>query len=272
MRLFGERRCVCPMVGSRLCQGTGSFLLGQALVMLLCVPAFAAHPLITDDTGTQGEGMFQIEANFQYSHHRQGRVTEKSFELETIISCGVMDDVDLVAGVPYQHVSTKERGFRNTEAGISDVALEVKWRFLEHSGWSLALKPGITVPTGDKDKGLGLGRISPSLFFILTKETEPLAFHLNLGYMRNENRLDERTDLWHASIASEVEILKELKAVANIGVERNSSKDSATLPAFILGGFICSLTQNLDLDVGLKAGLTRSEPDYSILAGVAWRF
>lgn len=272
MRLFGERRCVPPMAGLWLCQGTVRLLLGQALVMLRCMPVFAAHPLITDDTGTQGEGKFQMEANVQYSHHGHPGITENSLELETIISYGVMDDVDLVVSVPYQHVRSKQYGSRNTEAGISDVSLEVKWRFFEDSGWSLALKPGVTVPTGEQDNGLGLGRFSPHIFFIITRDMEPMAFHLNLGCMRNENRLDERTDLWHASLTSEWEIVKDLKAVANIGAEHNSVKDSATPPAFILGGFICSLTENLDVDVGLKAGLTRSELEYSILAGVAWRF
>ncbi len=29
--------------------------------------AYAAHPLITDDTGTQGKGKFQIEINSEFS-------------------------------------------------------------------------------------------------------------------------------------------------------------------------------------------------------------
>jgi hypothetical protein len=33
----------------------------SALVCCLTGPAFAAHPLITEDTGTQGEGRFQLE-------------------------------------------------------------------------------------------------------------------------------------------------------------------------------------------------------------------
>jgi hypothetical protein len=87
--------------------------------------------------------------------------------------------MDLVVGVPYLHVRTKERGSRSSQAGVSDVSVELKWRFFEESGWSLALKPGITIPTGDRDKGLGSGRVSPSLFLITTKEIEAWAFHLN---------------------------------------------------------------------------------------------
>lgn len=110
------------------------------------------------------------------------------------------------------------------------------------------------------------------MFFITTKKLEPWSFHLNVGYNRNENRLGERTDLWHASMASEWEIIEDFKLVANVGAERNPERTSTIPPAFILGGLIYSLTESLDLDVGVKGGLTRTESDYSILAGLAWRF
>jgi hypothetical protein len=264
------RLCACGIPG--IVRDMGMFLLAQVLVVLFCLPAFAAHPLITDDAATQGEGKFQIEVNGEYFHDDHSWATEDGFEIETIVSYGVLDNMDLVVGVPYLHVRTKERGSRSSQAGVSDVSVELKWRFFEESGWSLALKPGITIPTGDRDKGLGSGRVSPSLFLITTKEIEAWAFHLNLGYLRNENAVGEKEDLWHASMASEWELVKGLRAVANVGVERASERDSATPAAFILGGLIYSLRENLDVDVGVKKGLTKSEGDYSILAGIAWRF
>jgi hypothetical protein len=35
-------------------------------ILLIASPSWAAHPLITDDTGTQGKGKFQLELNGQY--------------------------------------------------------------------------------------------------------------------------------------------------------------------------------------------------------------
>jgi hypothetical protein len=35
-------------------------LIFVALLLIVC-PSWAAHPLITDDTGTQGKGKFQLE-------------------------------------------------------------------------------------------------------------------------------------------------------------------------------------------------------------------
>jgi hypothetical protein len=43
-------------------------------------------------------------------------------------------------------------------------------------------------------------------------------------------------------------------------------------PAFILGGVIYSITESLDIDFGIKAGLNDVETDYAFLAGLAFRF
>jgi hypothetical protein len=180
--------------------------------------------------------------------------------------------VDIVLGIPYQHIRLKEDGQKNTEDGLLDISLELKWCFYEKDGLSFALKPGITLPTGDDERGLGAGKVTYSAFFITTKEIEPWAFHLNLGYIRNENRADERKDLWHASLAGSVEAIKDLSLVANVGIERNTDRNVNTHPAFILGGVIYSLSENLDIDFGLKAGLNKPETDYAVLAGLAWRF
>lgn len=237
----------------------------------------AAHPLITDDTGTQGKGKFQVEVNSEFGWDEETtddvRTKEKGGEVSTIFSYGVAERADLVIGVPYRWNKVKEDGETTSdEDGLSDISLELKWRLWETEGLSFALKPGLTVPTGEEEKGLGTGRVTASLFFITTAETGPWAFQLNVGYLRNENRVDEEKNLWHASLAVEVEMVKDLKLVGNIGAERNTDSESNEDPAFILGGLIYSVTENLDIDFGVKGGLNLAETDLALLAGMAFRF
>lgn len=234
--------------------------------------SYAAHPLITDDTGTQGKGKFQLEVNGEYGHDKDDGVTTKTTQLASTLTYGIIDPLDIVFGIPYQHIRTKDSESAVSEDGISDVSIEAKWKFYEKDGLSFALKPGITLPTGDEERGLGAGKVTSHLFFISTKEIKPWAFHLNLGYIRNENKVDERKNLWHASLATTVEVIKDLKLVGNIGVERNTEKGSDIDPAFILGGLIYSVSENFDIDFGVKGGLTKPETDYSVLAGITWRF
>lgn len=232
----------------------------------------AAHPLITDDTGTQGKKNFQLELNSEFAHEAEDGAKEDAFEFSSVLSYGLADAVDIVLGIPYQHLRLQGDGQKNTEDGLSDISLELKWRLYEKDGLSLALKPGITLPTGDDERGLGAGKVTYSAFFITSKEIEPWAFHLNLGYIRNENKADERKNLWHASLAATVEAIKNLTVAANVGIERNVDSNVNTHPAFILGGVIYSLSDNLDIDAGIKAGINKPETDYSVLAGLAWRF
>lgn len=246
------------------------------LILLHAAVSYAAHPLITDDTGTQGKGGLQLELNAEYAYDKEREedvtVTEKATEISTTLSYGVADTVDFVLGIPFQWVRVTEDGRRvESESGFADVALELKWRFYEQNGLSFALKPGISIPTGDDQRGLGTGRVGWGLFLIGSKETAPWAFHANVGYTRNENSADERENIWHASVAATVEVAEGLQLAANTGIETNPDRGSNTHPVFIIGGIIYSISENVDIDFGIKAGLNRAETDYAVLAGIAWR-
>lgn len=249
------------------------------LFMLILSPtAFAAHPLITDDTGTQGKGKNQLEFIGEYGKDSEEGVTEKGIEIPAIpfLSYGITEAIDIVFGLPYISVTREDAGETSAVRGIGDASIELKTRFYEKNGLSLALKPGISIPTGDEEKGLGNGKTSVSMFVIATQETGPWAFHFNAGYIRNEYKLqaDEdanRKDIWHASVASQAEVMTDLNLVFNVGMARNPDVTSNRNPAFLLGGLIYAVHENLDLDLGLKTGLNRVETDYSVLAGITWR-
>jgi hypothetical protein len=95
---------------------------------------------------------------------------------------------------------------------------------------------------------------------------------LNLGYIKNVNDIEERVDLYHASLAGEWQVLKSVRLAVNGGVEENSGATSSEDRVFILGGLIYSPTENLDFDAGIKIGVTDSETDYMFLGGVTFRF
>ena len=246
-------------------------------ILLVPAAAWAAHPLITDDAGTQGKGKFQLEVNGQYDADKEtvAGVSVKSTggQAGSTLSYGVIDNADLVLNVPYVWGKVTEDGVSvYEEKGLSDVSFEVKWRFFEQDGLSVALKPGVSFPTGSDEKGLGTGKTGYHLFLIGSKEAAPWAFHANLGYMRNENKADEEKNLWHASLATTYEVVKDLKLVGNIGMERNADKAADNDPAFLIAGAIYSVAENIDLDAGVKYGLSSSETDVSFMVGAAFRF
>ncbi|UZJ37331.1 transporter [Prosthecochloris sp. SCSIO W1103] len=254
-------------------------LLLAFMLMLFTLPLYAAHPLITDDTGTQGAGRFQLEINSEFTDDEEDAVDETGGEVATILSYGITDDIDVVLGLPYVWYRVKEDGFTVADAdGVGDLTLEVKWRFFEYEdrGLSVALKPAVSFPTGDDEKGLGNGKVSGGGALLVSKEGVLGKLHLNLAYMYNEYGLDEddmllRNDIWHASFAGEINVTADMVGVCNIGVETNPEKGMDDHPAFLLGGLIYSVTQNFDIDAGVKWGLNDVETDTTWLAGVALR-
>ena len=247
------------------------------MVLLLPISVWAAHPLITDDTGTQGKGKFQFEVNGQYDTDKETvndvYVKTTGGQAAASLSFGVIDGVDLIVGLPYLWSKVKEDGVVTyNDQGFSDTTLDVKWRVFEKDGISLGVKQGFSFPTGRDTRGLGSGKIGSHSFIILSEERGPMAFHLNLGYIWNNNTLDERVELWHASFATTYELVKGLKLAGNIGIQRNPDKTTNNDPAYVLGGVIYSPVENFDIDFGVKYGLTKSETDLSYLAGITVRF
>lgn len=252
------------------------------IMVVMSGTAFGAHPLITDDAGTNGKGKFQMELNGEFAYDKEKSdgitVKEKGYEAGITISAGIFDNLDIVCGLPYQWNRTKEDGtLVSDENGISDIGLELKWRLFEQNGLSLALKPGLTIPSGNEDKGLGTGKVCYGATFIASKEIDPFAFHLNLGYTHNEFKLkaDEESNednLWHVSVAGTYDVVENLQLVANLGIERNSDKESGTDPSFALIGLIYSITPDVDVDLGFKAGLSKTETDSALLMGLTMRF
>jgi hypothetical protein len=128
------------------------------------------------------------------------------------------------------------------------------------------------IPTGNENKGLGTGRIDYGAYFIITKEFDPWAIHANLGYIRNENKIDERSDVWQVSLATTYEMVENLKLCADIGAMTNRDKTSEVEPSYLLVGFIYSAKENFDISFGVKVGLNKPETDWSLLPGMTYRF
>lgn len=234
--------------------------------------ARAAHPLITEDTGTQGKGRFQLELTTEHGYQDEDYAAEHERHFAATFSWGARDNLDVIFTLPYQRVSLEASDGIETHSGISDAGVDAKWRFFENDGLSMAFKPGITFPTGDEAAGLGSGKSAYSLFLVTTIEPEPWAFHLHLGYLRHRNTVDEREGIWHTSLGGWREVGKKLKIVGDIGANTNTDKASDNETAFLILGVIYSLNPDFDLDAGVKKGLTNPETDYALLGGVTLRF
>jgi hypothetical protein len=227
--------------------------------------AMAAHPLVTDDTGTQGAGNNQLEINSDHVTARDGSSQNVG---DVTYTRGLTDTLDVFADQPLT-VSTPR--------GIGDTSLGLKWRFFENGDTSVAFKTSVSLANANDEKGFGSGRSNISTLLILSQNVGAWVFHYNLGLQTNRFKSQDmqdanRSSLWQTSAAATYALTPELRAVADIGVKRNADISTQKNPSYALTGVIYSPHKSVDLDAGLKFGLNDASIRRQFGAGVTLHF
>jgi hypothetical protein len=244
-----------------------------AVAAATCGAAHATHPLLTEDTGTQGVGGIQVELTGERA--RDDDILPgvlRSTRPAALLSYGVADTADLQVGASHLRLTLEDGAGTTAAAGLSDVSVDLKWRFLERGPLSLGLKPGVTIPTGEHERGLGSGRWTVGALGILSYEPGPLAFHSHVGYRYNNNLLGERRSLWHFSGAFVLQATERLKLVADLAYDTNPFPSGGRPLVHSVLGAIYGATRDIDLDVGVKLGHSTAAIDLTWLAGLTVRW
>ena len=192
-------------------------------ILCFAAPAFAAQPLITDDTGTMGVMKFQLETGTEFGWNREdnnGVATDAPYQLLSLtLTAGVLDSLGLVLALPFCWQQVEENGLKTYDnGGLNDLSLALKWRFLELGPASFALKPSITIPSGDYNRGLSDARPAYGATLISTVEFKPVTISANAGYTiqkyTDADRSTCRENLWNLSMSGTAEVIKGLQMVA----------------------------------------------------------
>jgi hypothetical protein len=251
------------------------FLLA-VFVFLLCalapLSARAAHPLITEDTATQGQGNFQLELTSEHTTLRESGANQPLILTTTAFSHGVVDSVDVILALPHLRLGHSVASGTPGARGLTDLGLDVKWRFYEKEKLSLAFKPGMTFPTGDDTRNLGSGRHTWSAYVTTSYATAPWTWLLHLGHVHHNNTFSERVDIWHVSAAVVRQVGEKLKLILDAGIDTNTDRRAETDPGFLITGLIYTPRRNFDIDVGYKLESTESWRARSLLAGLTLRW
>ena len=172
--------CAARLPGSRIaCRPVPApFRLPAAWLALVAAPAFAAHPLQTEDTGTQGTGQVEIEDGLQRAVTAGASVAT----WQPQVSVGLAETVDAI--VQPSWVSMRAAGTPG-ECGEGDANLDAKWRFAEGGAWSLAVRAGLELPTAQRGLGLPRGHAGQHALLALTWDAASTLLHLNLRTMQN---------------------------------------------------------------------------------------
>jgi hypothetical protein len=259
--------------------------------MLALAPAARAlPPFITDDTGTQGDGRWQLELIGEHVHHERSADADGASVTQlrqitagaAVLTRGFGERLDLAVTLVGLANSVEENGtLQQKSSGLGDVVLEAKWRFYERGDTSLALKPSLSLPTGDETRDLGTGKSSYAINLILTREAGPWVLMANaafirLRYQREEDEQSNHSHLRRYSAGATYEAAEGLRLAAELGYRTNASKDDPFLPgrngSYGMLGAIWSFSRNDDLALGVRRAASSGEYDWAFIAGGTFRW
>jgi hypothetical protein len=245
------------------------FPLGWMLAALaLALPARASHPLLTDDTNVLGAGVWEFEVHGERARRDASEGSSKTTELITKLAYGLAETLDVELELPY----LRETLDGAVTSGRGDAALAAKWRFYQaDGGFSMALKPGVLLPTGRDELGLGAGKTRWGASLLAAYERSSIELIGHVAYVRNRNDIGERVDLWHLSAALRWAMSERLKLVADVARESNPDPMARAFDELVFG-LTYAAGPRVDLGIGLKYGLNEPADDRGVRAGVKLRW
>jgi len=240
-----------------------------ALISCLLIPsAFAAHPLVTDDTGTQGAKGNQIEFSTDWTQSAGG----KTRAADMTYTRGLTEDLDLALTIPGIYGAPRQQA-----TGFNDLSIGAKWRFMDTDQFSLGIKPEWIPATANSARGLGNGRDSFSLALIAQISLNDLTILINQSHAHNrfkndDTRLENRARINQTSAAVLYAIRDSVSLVADIGQRDSDASDQTAKTRFSVLGVIWSIHESLDLDAGVQRTRTPDEAEKQWGIGITWRF
>ena len=238
-----------------------------ALVFAAAAPvAFAAHPLQTEDTGTQGAGNLEIENGLSRARHDS--TTQTVYQPQ--FSLGLLTTLDAIV----QPAFVWQAAPRDSASGWGDTNVDAKWRFWGSDPLSLAIRAGVELSTNDHGFGLTHGKKSEHALLALTWDHAPTTVHLNLGttVVPRAAATPARRSMISASAAVMQQIDEHLILTLDATLGQSPNPRQGPWPGTVLAGAIWTVNPGLDLDVGWQRSVRDQPVARTRLAGLTYRF
>ncbi len=159
-------------------------LLSWLLIVVSASLCSAFPPFRTEDAGTTPQGGFGVELGNAFTSSDNGKENLTTLTLIYGIADWIEADMDFA-------FLTVRPDSRQNESGFGDILFLSKFKIFGENGIvssndilpGLVIEPSFSIPTGDEDKGLGLGETRLGLLLAVEKTFwDKLDGRANLGY------------------------------------------------------------------------------------------
>lgn len=250
-----------------LCLKTLLLIAASLGLLMPWAAVHAAHPLQTEDTGTQGAGNVELENGLDWT---RGPGSGRDFTYQPQVSYGLTPALDLI--VQPSWLVHRGDGEARSRHDWGDTNLDFKWRFFGRAPLSLAVRAGATLATSGKGLGNPHGSATAHALLAATWDAAPLTAHANLGVTQNSGGTGLRRTQTQASAAVMWALSEALILTVDGGTGSNADPARRSWQGRLLAGAIYTLRPGLDLDLGWQTSLGAIPARRDLLAGITWRF
>jgi hypothetical protein len=244
--------------------------IGIASMIWLACPADAYHPMVTDDTGTQGLGGNQLELGYDYDRGAIGW-TGGGHSFPITYTRGVSDTLDIFLGRARMSGGT---------GGWGNVGLGAKWRFYSNdaTGLSLGVEPEVQLPVSavDEAKGLGNGRLSCTLTFLAAQNTTFGQIFANVMVDRDnfaDASIADRRTKYRLSVAPVLDVSPYWRVALDVGLKTNPDRSRRYRMGYVDVGTVYSPSAAMDLSVGVIRDIVQGPLWHTkVTSEVTWHF
>lgn len=160
----------------------GKWLLAVALGCLMAGNANAEwmRTVYAWDTRTPAQGKFQVTLSGSYQASESEGNDATRIVVRPYGIYGLADNWAVRVAPAFVSWDVDGGG---SESGLGDTRVLTVYRFLDEAqaGFDLAVKGGVSLPTGDDDQGLGTGNVEPDLALLAAKTLGPVIAVANAG-------------------------------------------------------------------------------------------
>ncbi len=219
--------------------------------------SFAAHPLATDDVGTQERGLVEWEASAYAAPGDASPAAATLLGMGLAAHVGLGERVAVGAGLLH-HGPVGPASW----AGQLDLTADLKWRLFEFGPGGerggFALRFDYAAPTGFDARAFGHGLGARA---VLTLQKGPLEYHLNAGLQRSGLGATEGTGEWLTTVGNAVgfQVRSDMRVLMEAGVQKGVGEPSFTA----LGAVQWQPSDGVIVSAG-------ADPAWSLAQSAAW--
>jgi len=192
---------------------------------------------------------------------------QRRFTFPVEAAYGFTDRLQLVLQVPYVVTDPDDA---HATSGLGDVAVESRYALVNYRDhpFGLDVGLGLKLPTGDRRRDLGDGRVALEPSFTASAWLGPLNTQVNAGWVHAlRNPGDEPDDEAEYNVALVYPVGRWFAVL-----EGNGESDRDDTKYYVTPGVVWRATERLELRVAVPAAVTPAAGDYGVIGGFTFEF